>query len=260
MASGRRPLLVANWKMNKTVAESLAFVREWARRAAPPPNAGAVELVVCPTVLALWPVARVLQPLSVAVGAQNVELGREGAVTGGVSAYLLAEAQARYVIVGHSERRRVFGEDDALVAAKALSVVSAGLCAIVCVGEALQERDQGRTRAVVEGQLEAVLAALPAAPAQLVIAYEPIWAIGTGRTPTPAEANEVAGWLRRRVVAQWQDPGAAVRVLYGGSVSADNVATFLAESEIDGALVGGASLQLDQWLAMTAAVPPVPNT
>lgn len=251
--------MVANWKMNKTVGQSLAFVREWARQDSRPPSPDGVELVVCPTLVALWPVARVLEPLSVAVGAQNVELGREGALTGGVSAYLLAEARARYVIVGHSERRREFGEDDAVVAAKALSVVSAGMSAIVCVGEALDARERGGTRAVVEGQLEAVLAALPPAPAQLVIAYEPLWAIGSGQTPTPAEANQVADWLRARVVARWGDAGAAVRVLYGGSVSAVNVAAFLSESEIDGALVGGASLQLDQWRAMAAAVPPVRN-
>jgi triosephosphate isomerase len=255
--SVRRPLLVANWKMHKTVNESRAFAREWVRRAAEAGRSepGPVELVVCPTMPALEAVLRMVEQIGVTVGAQNLDLGREGAVTGGVSAYLLAEIPVSYVIVGHSERRRDFLEDDPLVARKAAAALASGLAPIVCVGESHQEREGQATRAVVTRQIDAVLDALSTPDERLVVAYEPIWAIGTGAVPEPADANQVAGWIRGEIRARWGGAADRVRILYGGSVSPNNVESFWRQPEVDGALVGGSSLRLDQWLALQDRMP-----
>ncbi len=261
MSAVRRPLLAANWKMHKTVGESVAFVREWSRRVADGwalPNAAEVELVVCPTALALAPVAPLLDALGVGLGAQDLDVGSEGAVTGGVSGYLLAEALATHVIVGHSERRRLFGEADGVVAAKAAAALAAGLTPIVCVGETEAERQAGETKRVVTGQLRAVLEAVPAADARLTVAYEPLWAIGTGRGAHPSDASEVASWLRALVAERWGAAAGAVRILYGGSVTAGNVLGFWQADAIDGALVGGASLEMESWLALVRTVAPTP--
>ena len=258
----RRPMLAANWKMHKSVAESVAFVRAWSRRVAEGaalPDRTQVELVVCPTLPALVPVAGLLDALGVAVGAQNADVGTEGAVTGGVSAHLLAEALATHVIVGHSERRRLFGETDAVVAAKAAAALKAGLTPVVCVGESPEERASGATERVVAQQLRTVLNAVPEGDGRLVVAYEPLWAIGTGRGAAPADANQVAGWCRSLAAAAWGEAAARVRILYGGSVTADNILGFWHAEEIDGALVGGASLEMESWLAMVRTVAPAPS-
>lgn len=262
MNAERRPMLAANWKMHKSVLESLAFVRAWSRRVADGatlPDRTQVELVLCPTLPALWPVAGLLDAMGVAVGAQNVDLGTEGAVTGGVSGHLLAEALATHVIVGHSERRRLFGETDAMVAAKAAAALAAGLTPIVCVGESSAERHAGETQGVVTRQLTAVLNAVPEGDGRLVVAYEPLWAIGTGQGAVPADANQVAGWCRALAAAAWGPAANRVRVLYGGSVTRDNILGFWHADEIDGALVGGASLEMESWLAMVRTVAPPPS-
>ncbi|MDA8200804.1 MAG: triose-phosphate isomerase [Thermaerobacter sp.] len=262
MNAERRPMLAANWKMHKSVPESLAFVRMWSRRVAEGaalPDPTQVELVLCPTLPALWPVAGLLDAMGVAVGAQNVDVGTEGAVTGGVSGHLLAEALATHVIVGHSERRRLFAESDAVVAAKAAAAFSAGLTPIVCVGESSAERQAGETQGVVARQLTAVLNAVPEGDGRLVVAYEPLWAIGTGQGAVPADANQVAGWCRALIAAAWGPAANRVRVLYGGSVTGDNILGFWHADELDGALVGGASLELESWLAMVRTVAPAPS-
>jgi triosephosphate isomerase len=223
------------------------------------PDRTQVELVLCPTLPALWPLASLLDAMGVAVGAQNIDGGTEGAVTGGVSGHLLAEALATHVIVGHSERRQRFGETDAVVAAKAAAALRAGLTPIVCVGESSAERRAGETQAVVTRQLTAVLNAVPEGDGRLVVAYEPLWAIGTGQGAAPADANQVAGWCRGLAAAAWGPAAQRVRVLYGGSVTRDNILGFWHADEIDGALVGGASLEMESWLAMVRTVAPAPS-
>lgn len=250
-----RLLLVANWKMHKTVEESLAWGRAALRRLEERGPFRRVDLVVCPTLPALWALARLFGPDGpVALGAQNLDPGREGAVTGAVSGYLVAGAGARYVIVGHSERRAGFGETDAVVAAKTRAALEAGLIPIVCVGETAEERAQGATEAVVGRQADAVLAAVPTPPPAFVFAYEPVWAIGSGRVPTVEEADAVAALLVARGRRAWGEGSAPVRVLYGGSVNPGNVAAFAAAPAVDGALVGGASLDVEQFLAMADAL------
>jgi triosephosphate isomerase len=245
----RRPLLVGNWKMHKTVAESVAFGRAVLEGLKQAGWEGRRELVLCPTTPALAPLADLLRGSAVGVGAQNLDLGREGAVTGGVSAYLLKAAGAQYVIVGHSERRRLFGEDDALIGAKVAAACAEGLVPIVCVGETAEER-AGDPAAVVLRQLAAALEPLAAPTPDLVIAYEPVWAIGTGVVATPSDAAAMAATIRTWLAARFAGAADAVRVLYGGSVTAENLGAFWARPEIDGALVGGASLRVDEFIAM----------
>jgi triosephosphate isomerase len=246
----RRPLLVANWKMHKTVPQSVAFAREAMRRLEDAGFDGHRELVICPTLPALWTLARILIAAGIQVGGQNLDPGREGAMTGAVSGYLLAEAGATYVIVGHSERRRHYGETDETVAIKVEAALAANLRPILCVGETAEERRHGASEEVVERQLGAVLARVPGAAPGLVVAYEPVWAIGTGEVPEPADAGRMAARIRRRLVAAWGEEGRLVRVLYGGSVTADNLPAFGEQQEIDGALVGGASLDVASFVAM----------
>ena len=238
----RRPLVVANWKMHGT----LGFVQEYASGLA---AVDGVDVVLCPPSVFLAAVVTVCDAssTSVTVGAQDVGTQQSGAHTGELSAAMLADVGARWVIVGHSERRADQGESDALVAQKAEACGTAGLIPIVCVGETLAQRESGEARAVVEQQLQPVLAA---APAELVIAYEPVWAIGTGQTATPDQAQDMHAHIRALL------PDPAVRVIYGGSVKSDNAAELFAQTDIDGALVGGASLDPSQFFAIaTAAVP-----
>lgn len=244
-----RPLIAGNWKMNGRLAEATALAQAVAAGA----RAGGAELLVCPPFPMLASVKGVLGSAPVALGAQDCHAKASGAHTGDVAAEMLRDVGCRYVIVGHSERRADHAETDAIVRAKAEAASRAGLVPIVCVGETLAERDANKTLDVVATQLAgSILDAATAAT--LVVAYEPVWAIGTGRTPTAAQVAEVHAKIRADLSARFSD-GAAMRVLYGGSVKASNAAELLAVANVDGALIGGASLKADEFLAIAAAAP-----
>jgi triosephosphate isomerase len=248
----RTPFVVGNWKLNKTVAEAIALVTELKNQL------GAVKGVavgVAPTHLALAAVAKRLEGTQLAVAGQNCHWEASGAWTGEVSAPMLADAGATWCIVGHSERRQFFGDTSEGVGKKARAVLAAKLGVIVCVGESLAERDAGRTLAVVDEQLAGALAGIDAGEApRLVIAYEPVWAIGTGRTATPAQAQEVHAHIRARLADRLGVVAAdAIRIQYGGSVKPSNADALMAERDIDGALVGGASLEAADFIAIVKA-------
>lgn len=237
----RRALVAGNWKMHGSLAESGRLVDELLRLGA---GAGGAEVIVCPPFVYLPAVAARLQGTPLGLGAQNVCAESVGAYTGEVAATMLAEIGCRYVIVGHSERRALYAEDDALVARKFVAAGRHGLIPILCVGETLAEREAGSTAAVVTRQLDAVLEAAGAgAFAAAVVAYEPVWAIGTGRTATSAQAQEVHAFIRRQLAAMFDDSVARrVRIQYGGSVKPANARELMSQPDVDGALVGGASL------------------
>lgn len=247
----RRPLVVGNWKMNGTcnsVRELLDAVVSGV------PVECEVEVGVCPSFVFIPQVAEQLNGSQILLGAQNVADQDSGAFTGEVSAPMLKEFGCTLSIVGHSERRLVYGESDALVAARYQKAIDHGLCPILCIGETLEQREAGETFEVVDQQLKAVLdQAGVQSLTQAVIAYEPVWAIGTGRTATPDQAQEVHAHIRRQLGNQ--DPAVAgqVRILYGGSVNADNAASLMAMADIDGGLIGGASLKADSFLAIIQA-------
>jgi triosephosphate isomerase len=227
--------------MYKTVAEATAFVKEFLPLVS---GVAGVEIVIAPPFTSLGPVAGMTAGTNVGVGSQNVHFAGEGAYTGEVSPGMVKDAGARYAIIGHSERRQFFSETDDGVGRKVRAALDAGLVPILCVGETLAEREEGKTFAVVERQLRAGLGAVEAAEAPTVIvAYEPVWAIGTGRTATPAQAQEVHAFLRGLLKTLYGDAVAlALRILYGGSVKPENIADLMGRQDIDGALVGGASL------------------
>ena len=240
-----RPLVyAANWKMHHGPAAAREFARRFSEVTQPQDGR---ELWFFPTAVALAPLADAFRRRGdVRVGAQNVHWEPKGAFTGELSVQLVAEAGATHVLVGHSERRHIFGETDEQSARKTLAVLGAGLVPLLCVGETLAEREAGRTEEAVRRQLEPVLDVVaPADRARLLIAYEPVWAIGTGRNATPADAAQVHRFIRSRADSRgW--PG-RLRVLYGGSVNAGNALAILAEPDVDGVLVGGASLTADGW-------------
>jgi triosephosphate isomerase len=242
----RRVLIAGNWKMYKTVSAAVALVREIADGL----RGGAPEVVVFPPFTALHAVAQAAKGTPVEVGAQNTHFAREGAFTGEVSPLMLKDVGCSHVLTGHSERRHVFGEDDEMVAKKTRAAVDAALVPIVCVGETLPEREARRTLEVVERQLERALRHLSADEAgRGVIAYEPVWAIGTGQVATPEQAQEVHAFIRKRLAVTHGDPvSAAVRILYGGSVKPDNIAGLMSQADVDGVLVGGASLSAASFL------------
>jgi triosephosphate isomerase (TIM) len=248
----RTPIIVGNWKLHLTVAESLALASEVRNGAG---VLRGVEVGVAPVFTSLHAVAKRLEGSTVKVAGQDCFWEDKGAWTGQVSAPLLKDAGAAYVIVGHSERRQHFGELDASVGLKAVAVLRAGLTPIICVGETERERDAGETFGRVAAQLDGALADIFVADAaRVVIAYEPVWAIGTGRTATPAQAAEVHRFIRERLESHWNsEAGQSVRIQYGGSVKPDNAAELLAQPNIDGALVGGASLKADSFLAIIKA-------
>ena len=248
----RRPLVVGNWKLHKTLAESRALAAGIALRAR---AATAVDVAVAPVFTALSTVREVLADSAVALAAQDAYWEPRGAFTGAVSASLLADVGCSYVIVGHSERRGLFGETDVDVRRKAQAVLDAGLTPIVCVGESLAQREAGESETHVLQQTTAAVKDLPAAAAaRLVIAYEPIWAIGTGRTASPADAQQMQARIRELVAEHHGRPLAErMRILYGGSVKPDNAQALLAEPDLDGALVGGASLETDSFAAIVGA-------
>ena len=243
----RTPLFAANWKMFKTVHEAVAFTKEFRQLAHDVLN---VDIVIAPPFTALHGVAEAARSSNIAVAGQDLYWEREGAFTGEVSGTMLREAGAEYVIIGHSERRRLFGEVDQSVNRKTVAAMGAGLTPIVCIGETLEEREAGQTLAVLDRQIKDGLDGLSGDQVgSLVIAYEPVWAIGTGRNATPAQAQEAHSHIRSRL-RQWFGADAAerCRVLYGGSVKPDNIAELRRQPDVDGALVGGASLEVRSWL------------
>ncbi len=244
--SDRTPYLAANWKMHKTVAEAAAFVDALLPRI----SATQHDVVICPSYLSLAEVVERSRGSALRVAAQNMHEEEWGAFTGEVSAPMLVELGVDAVVLGHSERRQLFGETDGALSRKLPAALSAGLEPILCVGESEEARDAGQTGAVIEGQLEADLSGLPPDRGHdLVVAYEPIWAIGTGRTATPEQAQETIAFIRD-VLRQWGAEADRVRILYGGSVKPGNAAELLGMPDIDGALVGGASLDPADFAAI----------
>jgi triosephosphate isomerase len=235
----RVPLIAGNWKMYKTAGQAGEAIQALRRLVA---DAASVEIVVCPPFTALAAAVEAARGSNLAIGAQDCHWEKEGAFTGEVAAPMLAELGCSHVIVGHSERRQYFGETDATVDRKVEAVLAHGLTCLACVGESLQEREAGRTLSVLERQVRDGLARHLGSP-RLAIAYEPVWAIGTGRTATPDQAQEAHAFIRRLAAAvAGEDVAAQLRILYGGSVKPDNMAALMAQPDVDGGLVGGASL------------------
>lgn len=244
----QQSLMVANFKMHKSVQETHAYGRELARQAE---RSWPQEQVICPTYPAIFSLQQSLRFTEVKVGAQNLDLGQEGAHTGAISGPLLLAAGAFYVILGHSERRLLDGETDEVVQQKTKAALDAGLIPIVCVGESSEERVRKETDEVISRQVSAVMEALTKGPdCAVVFAYEPLWAIGTGMVPEPSEASRVAQLIHQLLSASAGHSKVSARVLYGGSVNAENVVAFAEEPLVDGVLVGGASLHLDGWIAL----------
>jgi triosephosphate isomerase len=237
----RRPFVAGNWKMHGSRAENAELIEALLLGI---PGQTTAEIAVCPPFVYLWEVGRLLKASNVSLGAQSVCAEPIGAFTGEVSAAMLKDIGCRYVIVGHSERRAIYKEDDALVARKFLAAQGQGMTPILCVGETLDERERGATNDVVSRQLTAVL----------VVAYEPVWAIGTGKNATPDQAQEVHAHIRSVVEARDAKIAARLRILYGGSVKASNAREIFAMQDVDGGLIGGASLKADEFLKICAAV------
>jgi len=247
----RQPLVAGNWKMHGSRAGNADLVRHLLDMLKPEARA---EVLLCPPFVYLWETGRLLKDTDVALGAQSVCAEAQGAFTGEVSGAMLRDVGCRYVLVGHSERRQLFGESDALVARKFVAAQAQGLVPVLCVGETLDEREGGKTSEVVARQLDAVLTVSGVASlGRAVIAYEPVWAIGTGRTASPEQAQEVHGMIRAKVAALDVTIAASVRILYGGSVKASNARELFAMADIDGGLVGGASLNADEFAQICAA-------
>ncbi len=241
----RTPILAANWKMHKTVGEAVAFAEDFLPRVA---DVEGVDVVLAPPAQSLDRLSRALAGSQVKLAAQNVHPEEKGAFTGEIAPGMLADLGCAYTIVGHSERRHIFGEDDAFVARKAAALLAHEIRPIVCVGEQLEEREADRTFEVVESQLRGSLAEIPAGrAAEVVVAYEPVWAIGTGKTATPEIAQEVHGFIREQLGKQFGDAASGMRIQYGGSVKPDNVYDLMAQPDVDGALVGGASLEPESF-------------
>ena len=243
----RKPILAANWKMHKTTGEAQAFVDAFLPLVA---DADA-DVVLAPAFGALHCVGQALGGSNVALAAQNVNPEEKGAFTGEISPGMLVDLGCRYGIVGHSERRALYGETSDFVAKKAHALLAAGIRPIVCVGETIEEREADRVEEVVGGQLAGSLAGLDASAAdEIVVAYEPVWAIGTGKTATPEIAQDVHGFIRSKLAEQFGDGAEAIRIQYGGSVKPDNVAELMAKPDIDGGLVGGASLEPESFASI----------
>ena len=245
----RTPIIAGNWKMNTTVDEAIALVREMRNGLQ---AAKGVDKVVCPPFVSLHTVSELLKPTDIGLGAQNMYWEERGAYTGEIAPGMIA-GMCQYVIIGHSERRGYFGETDAGVNKKIKAALAHGLTPIVCVGENLEQNEAGETEAFVGGQVKAALAGLSAGQTKkIVIAYEPIWAIGTGKAATAAGAGAVIGLTIRGTLARLYDEetAQAIRIQYGGSAKASNIANFMSHPDIDGALVGGASLKAEAFVEM----------
>lgn len=248
----RRPMMAANWKMNKTIREAEQYMAALLPRAA---DADGVDVAVFAPFTSLYEVARMAEDTPVIAGAQNFYYEDTGAFTGEVSVPMLQDVGAEAGIVGHSERREIFGEDDDMVARKAARAVEAGVLPVICVGETKEERDAGDMWEKVSGQIRRVMEELGDAGGEYVVfAYEPIWAIGTGETATPEDAQDAIGRIRD-LLGELRDDGFAdgVRILYGGSVKPDNAAEIMAQEDVDGALVGGASLEVESFMQLVEA-------
>lgn len=249
----RKPLVAGNWKMNKTVAEARELV---VAMSAPLREIAGVEKVVCPPFISVMALSAILEGTGIDLGAQNMHWEEKGAFTGETAPNMVKEF-CKYVIIGHSERRAYFGETDETVNRKAAAALKYGLTPIVCVGETLDQYEGGRTAEVVLRQIKAGLAGIDSAnAAKLVVAYEPVWAIGTGKASSAENANHVHQQVIRPALRDLfgADGADAIRILYGGSVTASNAAEFFAYADIDGALVGGASLKPDEFVAITKAI------
>ena len=244
----RRYVFAGNWKMNKTVVEAVALARALREGLEKQPTPH--EVIVMPPFTALAAVADVLKGSPIGLGAQNMHWEKDGAFTGEISPVMLRDAGCTHVILGHSERRHIFDETDERLSKKCRAAFDHGLTPVFCVGETLAERESNRTLEVVERQLERALRPLPPPEvARMIISYEPVWAIGTGRVATPDQAEEVQEFLRKRVaVSHGDDAASVVRILYGGSVNPDNTPGIMAQADVDGVLVGGASLKADSFL------------
>jgi triosephosphate isomerase len=243
----RTKFVCGNWKMHKTAGEAVALVRELADGLGASPG---VQVAVAPPFTALRPVAEALRGTAIELAAQDVHWEAQGAFTGEVSAPMLADAGCHHVLVGHSERRQLFGETDETVRKKVGALLAAGLRPIVCVGETLAEREANRTLEVVDRQVRRGLAGLASEVAAVTIAYEPVWAIGTGRTATSAQAQEVHAAIRKILRELAGSLGDAIRIQYGGSVKPENARELMSQPDVDGALVGGASLKAKDFLAI----------
>jgi triosephosphate isomerase (TIM) len=247
----RRPLVAGNWKMHGSRAETARLIEELLAQA---PAEPAAQCVICPPFVYLHEAARLLRDSIISLGAQDVCAESHGAFTGEISAAMLKDVGCEYVIVGHSERRLLYRESDQLVARKFAAAHAKGLVPILCVGEQLADREAGRTSEVVTRQLDVVLELCGAgALEQGLIAYEPVWAIGTGRNATPDQAQEVHALIRARIASRDARIADVTRILYGGSVKAGNAAELFAMPDVDGGLIGGASLKADEFLAILAA-------
>jgi triosephosphate isomerase len=249
MPTMRKPMMAGNWKMNKTPREAVALAQAIRSAVA---GVDTVDRVVCPTFVALAPVQEILQGSGIAVGAQNLHWAESGAYTGEISAPMLTDL-VTHVIIGHSERRQYFGETDKTVNKKTHTALEHGLIPIVCVGETLAQNEAGETQAVVSRQVRAALADIaPDQVTQVVVAYEPIWAIGTGRAATAEQAQSTCGDTVRGTLIDLLGDATAqqIRILYGGSTNAKNIADIMQQPDIDGALIGGAALQADAYAAM----------
>lgn len=249
----RKSLLAGNWKMFKTGAEAVELV-EALLQGVEQGYTDDREVLICPPFTALYPLAPLVENSAIKLGGQNMYHADQGAFTGEISPVMLKDIGCTHVILGHSERRQIFGEDDALISQKVQSAVAHDLIPVLCVGETKPQRDAGEAEAVTLGQLRAGLGSLAAEQVRnVVIAYEPVWAIGTGDTATPADAQAMHAAIRSAIQSHYgPETAAAVRVLYGGSVKPDNIDTLMAQPDIDGALVGGASLQAESFLRIVS--------
>lgn len=250
----RKKLIAGNWKMNGSLAANQTLLSGIKTGLAATLQADRAQVLVCPPALYLAQMQLELQGTGIAFGAQDVSVHNSGAFTGEISAQMLQEMGVSHVIVGHSERRAYHAESNELVAQKVVQVLAAGMCPILCVGETLEQRESGATESVVAAQLQAVLDLLSAEQlARLVVAYEPVWAIGTGKTATPEMAQQVHAYLRQLLQNFAGELAQAVRILYGGSMKPDNARELLAQADIDGGLIGGAALKATDFLAIVAA-------
>lgn len=244
----RKPLMAGNWKMNKTIPEAVAMVKELKEKIA---DVKDVDVLLCPVFTALYPVANEVKGSNINVGAQDLFWEEKGAFTGEVAPNMIVDAGCSFVIIGHSERRQYFGETNETVNKKIKAALSVGLIPVVCVGETLQERESNVTFKVIESQVrEGIKDLSKEQAAKIVIAYEPVWAIGTGKTATPDQAQEVHSFIRKVYGEMYGDIADSVRILYGGSVKPSNVSELMKKEDIDGGLVGGASLKAADFEAL----------